>query len=96
MDKKQFTIEMANEFHRRMASIIDAVQAGIWEAGLHDLLGYDSDYGFGQQRGIQTLVLKTGHRSAYLRLYWDAILGESQADRQLVDDAVKRAINTLV
>ena len=29
------------------------------EAGVHDLLGYAKDYALGQQRGLQTLVLKT-------------------------------------
>jgi hypothetical protein len=95
MDNNQFTVELAQEFHRRMATIIDAVQAGIWQNGVHDLLGYDSDYGFGQKRGLQTLVLKTGHRSTYLRLHWDTILGDTPADRQLVDDAIRSAINAL-
>jgi len=30
-----------------MAAIIDAVQTGIWEAGVHNLLGYATDYAFG-------------------------------------------------
>jgi hypothetical protein len=96
MDKNPFTIEMALEFHRRMASIVDAVQSGVWKAGLRDLIGYDSDFGFGQKRGVQTLVLKSSHRSAYVRLNWDAILGESATDRALVDEAIQRAINALV
>jgi hypothetical protein len=95
MDNIQFTVEMAKEFHRRMAAIIDAVQAGIWQTGVHDLLGYATDYGFGQKRGLQTLVLKTGHRSAYVRLQWDTILGDTPADRQLVDDTIRAAINGL-
>ncbi len=95
MDKDQFTIETAQEFHRRMASIIDTVQVGIWKAGSRDLIGYDSDYGFGQKRGFQTLVLKTGRRSAYLRLLWDTILGDDAEDRQLVDEAIQSAINAL-
>src|SRR3989304_1697083 len=68
MDNKQFTAETAQEFHRRMAAIIDAVQAGIWQTGVHALLGYATDYAFGQERGLQTLVLKTGNRSSYVRL----------------------------
>lgn len=95
MDNHQYTVEVAQEFHRRMAAIIEAVQAGIWETGVHDLLAYATDYGFGQKRGLQTLVLKTGHRSAYVRLQWDTILGDTPADRQLVDDAIKSAINEL-
>ena len=43
VDNPQFTVELAREFHRRMAAIIDAVQAGIWQCGLHDLLGYATD-----------------------------------------------------
>jgi hypothetical protein len=93
--ENQFTIEMAQEFHRRMATIVDAIQVGIWQSGRRDLLGYDSDYGFGQDHGQQTLVLKTGRRSVYLRLDWNTILGDSPADRQLVDEAVRRAIYTL-
>lgn len=95
MDKDQFTIAMAQEFHRRMAAIVDAVQVGIWQSGQRDLLGYDSDYGFGQQRGVQTLVLKTGRRSAYVRLDWDTILGDTPVERQQVDDAVRKAIDQL-
>ena len=95
MDNKQFTVEMAQEFHRRMAAIIEAVQVGIWQSGLHDLLGYATDYAFGQERGLQTLVLKTRNRSTYVRLQWDTILGDTPADRQLVDDAIRSAINGL-
>jgi hypothetical protein len=78
-----------------MAAIIDAVQSGIWEAGVHDLLGYATDYAFGQQRGLQTLVLKSRNRSAYVRLLWDTVMGDTDADRQLVDAAVKSAIREL-
>ena len=95
MDSNQFTVEMAREFHRRMAAITDAVQAGVWQAGVHDLLGCTSDYGLGQKRGLQTLVLKTGHRSAYVRLHWDTILGDTATDRQLRDDAIQSAIKEL-
>jgi hypothetical protein len=86
---------MPREFHRRMAAIIDAVQAGIWEAGVHDLLGYATDYAFGQQRGQQTLVLKSRNRSAYVRLQWDTVMGDTDADRQRVNEAIKSAINEL-
>ena len=95
MDSDQFTVDVAREFHRRMAAMIEAVQTGIWQAGVHDLLGYATDYAFGQERGQQTLVLKTRNRSAYLRLTWDTILGDTAADRQLVDDAIRSAINEL-
>lgn len=78
-----------------MAAIVDAVQAGIWQAGRHDLLGYATDYAFGQERGLQTLVLKTRSRSVYVRLPWDTILGDLPADRELVDKAVESAINEL-
>ena len=78
-----------------MAAIVDAVQAGIWQAGLHDLLGYATDYAFGQDRGQQTLVLKTRNRSAYVRLQWNTIMGDAASDRELVDDAIKSAINEL-
>ena len=44
IDKDPLTVDVPREFHRRMAAIIDAVQTGIWEAGVHDLLGYATDY----------------------------------------------------
>jgi hypothetical protein len=94
-DKEPLAIDVPREFHRRMAAIIEAVQTGIWEAGVHDLLGYATDYAFGQQRGLQTLVLKSKHRSAYVRLHWDTVMGDTDADRQRVDSAIKSAINEL-
>jgi len=94
-DKDPLTVDVPREFHRRMAAIIDAVQTRIWEAGVHDLLGYATDYAFGQQRGLQTLVLKSKHRSAYVRLHWDTVMGDTDADRQLVDLSIKSAINEL-
>jgi hypothetical protein len=95
MDNSKFTLEMAQVFHRRMATIIDAVQAGTWQRGLHDLLGYATDYAFGEERGLQTLVLKTRKRSTYVRLHWNVILSDDSADRQRVDDAIASAINEL-
>lgn len=95
MENQKFSVEVAQEFHKRMAAIVDAVQVGIWEAGLHDLLGYATDYAFGQERGQQTLVLKTRNRSAYVRLHWNTVLGDTPADRQVVDAAIKSAINEL-
>jgi hypothetical protein len=95
MENQQFTIEVAQEFHRRMAAVIDAVQTGIWEAGLHNLLGYSTDFAFGQERGLQTLILKSRNRSAYVRLQWSAILGNTPADRLIVDGAIKSAIHEL-
>ena len=46
----------------RMSSAIESVQAGIWQAGVHELLGYATDFGFGRDRGMQTLVLKTSRK----------------------------------
>jgi hypothetical protein len=94
-DKDPHSVEVPREFHRRMAAIIEAVQTGLWQAGVHDLLGYSTDYAFGQNRGLQTLVLKSKHRSAYVRLQWDTVMGDDVDDRQLVDDAIKSAINQL-
>jgi hypothetical protein len=92
IDKDPLTIDVPREFHRRMAAIIDTVQTGIWQEGVHDLLGYATDYAFGQQRGLQTLVLKSKHRSVYVRLRWDTIMGNDDPDRQLVADAIRNAI----
>jgi hypothetical protein len=78
-----------------MAAIIDAVQTGMWEAGVHDLIGYATDFAFGEQRGLQTLVLKSKHRSAYVRLQWDSVMGDADADRKLVAAAIQSAINEL-
>jgi len=89
------SVEVPREFHRRMAAIIDAVQAGIWEAGVHDLLGYATDYAFGQERGLQTLVLKSRNRSAYVRLRWDTVIGDDPDNRRLVEAAIESAINEL-
>jgi len=88
-------VDVPREFHRRMAAIIEAVQTGIWQEGVHDLLGYATDYAFGDKRGLQTLVLKSKHRSAYVRLQWETIMGATVADRQRVDDAIKTAIHEL-
>jgi len=90
-----FTFAVTKEFHRRMAAAIEAVQEGIWNAGTHDLLGYSTDYGFGQKHGVQTLVLKTRRRSAYLRLHWNTILSDAPADRLLLDSAIRSAITEL-
>jgi len=78
-----------------MAAIIESVQSGMWEAGVHDLLGYSTDYAFGDTRGLQTLVLKSRHRSAYVRLQWATIMSDAVADRQQVDAAVTSAIHEL-
>jgi len=95
METSQLTIKAAQEFHGRMAAIIDAVQTGIWKNESQTLLGYSTDYAFGTQRGLQTLVLKTRGRSAYVRLQWDTIMGDNSADRQTVDNAVNGAIREL-
>jgi hypothetical protein len=94
-EQEPVSVDVPREFHRRMAAIIEAVQTGIWEAGVHDLLGYATDYAFGQQRGLQTLVLKSKHRSAYVRLYWDTVMGDSDADKVLIDQAIRSAIREL-
>ena len=95
MNDKQFTVELAQTFQKNMAAIIDAVQVGIWQKGVRDLLNYSTDFGLGQKHGLQTLILKTGHKSAYVRLQWDSIMGSTPEDRQLVADAVQYAINEL-
>ena len=95
IEKDPLTVEVPREFHRRMAAIIEAIQTGIWQEGVRDLLGYATDYAFGDKRGLQTLVLKSRHRSAYVRLQWETIMSDSEADRQLVDIAVKNAIREL-
>lgn len=95
MENQLFTLEVAKEFQRRMTAIINAVQASVWARGTHSLLGYASDFAFGQERGRQTLVLKTGNRSAYVRLQWDTILGNSAEDRQAVEEAIRSAVNEL-
>ena len=78
-----------------MAAIIDAVQTRLWQEGVHDLLGYSTDYAFGENRGLQTLVLKSKHRSAYVRLQWKTVMGDHADDRRLVDEAISSAINQL-
>jgi hypothetical protein len=95
MERKPSTVDVPREFHRRMAAIIEAVQTGIWQAGVHDLLGYSTDYAFGDKRGLQTLVLRTARRSAYARLQWETIMGDSPADRQVVENSVNNAIQEL-
>jgi hypothetical protein len=94
MDDKQFNVELVQAFQKCMAAIIAAVQAGIWQKGVRNLLYYSTDHGFGQKHGLQTLVLKTGHKSAYVRLQRDSTMG-NKPDRQLVDNAVQNAINEL-
>jgi hypothetical protein len=95
MEKDPLTVDAPREFHRRMAAIIETVQTGIWQEGVHDLLGYATDYAFGDKRGLQTLVLKSKHRSAYVRLQWETIMSDTDADRQLVANAIKNAIHEL-
>jgi hypothetical protein len=88
-------VAVPREFHRRMAAIIEAVQTGIWEAGVHDLLGYSTDYAFGDKRGLQTLVLKISRRSAYVRLQWETIMSDAEPDRQAVHTVIQNAIREL-
>ena len=94
-DDDAMSLDVVREFHRRMAAMIEAVKTGIWDHDLHELLGYATDYGFGQQRGVQTLVLKTKHRSSYVRLHWDTVMGDSIADKQVVETTIARAITEL-
>ena len=89
------TLDTVREFHRRMAAIVEAVQTGIWDAGIHDLLGYATDYAFGQQRGVQTLVLKSKHRSHYVRLHWDTVMMDGPVEVGTVETAVGNAISEL-
>lgn len=95
MTDDPLAVDVPREFQRRMAAIIEQVQVAIWDRGVHDLLGYATDYAFGQQRGMQTLVLKSRNRSAYVRLNFDAVVGDTDADRAAVDSAVKSAIAEL-
>jgi hypothetical protein len=78
-----------------MAAIIDAVQSGVRAAGVHDLLGYATDYAFGQQRGVRTPVPKTSNRSAYVRVKWGYRDRQAEVDRQAVDAVIKSAIREL-
>ena len=95
MQPDPLALDVPREFQRRMAAIIERVQVAIWERGVHDLLGYATDYAFGQERGLQTLVLKSRNRSAYVRLNFDVVVGNTDADRQRVDAAVQSAIAEL-
>ena len=95
MTDDPLAVDVPREFQRRMAAIIEQVQVAIWDRGVHDLLGYATDYAFGQQRGIQTLVLKSRNRSAYVRLNFDTVVGDTDTDRAAVDAAVKSAIAEL-
>ena len=52
-------------------------------------------HAFGQQRGLQTLVLKSKHRSAYVRLFWDTVMGDAAADKALIEQAIRSAIREL-
>jgi|SRR6478735_6756678 len=93
VEKAPPSVDVPREFHRRMAAIIEAVQTGMWQGGVHDLLGYATDYAFGDARGLQTLVLKSRHRSAYVRLQWETIMSDGASERQAIDDAIRNAIH---
>jgi len=95
MTDDPLAVDVPREFQRRMAAIIEQVQVAIWDRGVHDLLGYATDYAFGQQRCMQTLVLKSRNRSAYVRLNFDTVVGDTDADRAAIDAAVKSAIAEL-
>jgi len=87
--------EIPREFHRRMSAIIEAVQVSIWERGVRELLGYSTDFALGQARGVQTLVLKTRGRSAYVRVHWDTLMSDSTDERARVDELVRTAVQEL-
>jgi hypothetical protein len=87
--------DVPREFHRRMSAIIEAVQVSIWERGVRELLGYSTDFALGQARGVQTLVLKTRGRSAYVRVHWDTLMSDSTDERARVDEVVRTAIQEL-
>jgi hypothetical protein len=89
------TLDVVREFHRRMAVMIERVQTAVWERGLHDVLGYATDYAFGQDRGVQTLVLKTRHKSSYVRLQWDTVMGDGVVEMQAVETTLDNAISEL-
>ena len=72
-------VAVPREFHRRDGCDHRGRAVGDLEAGVHDLLGYATDYAFGDTRGLQTLVLKSKHRSAYVRLHWETIMGDAPA-----------------
>ena len=88
-------VEIALEFHRRVAAIVEAVQRGIWRDDVRDVLGHATDYSHGEGDVVQTLVLKSRHRSAYVRLRWSTIMGDSDADREGVSRAIESAIREL-
>src|SRR5688500_17503575 len=87
--------EVAREFHRRMSAIIETVQVSIWERGVRELLGYSTDFALGQARGVQTLVLKTRGRSAYLRVHWDTLMSDAADERAGVQELVRMAVQEL-
>jgi hypothetical protein len=87
--------EAARAFHRRMSAIIESVQVSIWERGVRELLGYSTDFALGQARGVQTLVLKTRGRSAYLRVHWDTLMSDAADERARVEELVRMAVQEL-
>jgi hypothetical protein len=54
--------------------------------------GYATDYAFGDKRGLQTLALKSGRRSAYVRLQWETVMRLPTGE---VDTVVEDAIREL-
>ena len=78
-----------------MSAIIESVQVSIWERGVHELLGYSTDFALGQARGVQTLVLKTRGRSAYLRVHWDTLMSDAADECARVQELVRLAVQEL-
>ena len=95
MDQEPATVDVPREFQRRRVAIIDDLNVAIKYPGLQDISGYVTDHSIRQQRGLQTLVLKSRNRSAYVRLNFDTVVSDADADRQRVDAAVKSAIAEL-
>ena len=78
-----------------MAAIIDAVQNGIWQAGVHDLLGYRHGLRLWTATRPADSCAEEQYRSADVRLHWDTVMGDTVADRELVYQSIRNAIGQL-
>ena len=83
------TLDIVRAFHRRMAAMIDAVRQGIRQEGAMTFSDTPTDYAFGQQRGVPTLVLKSKDRPSYVRLHWDTVMGDGAVDLQAVETTIR-------